>query len=286
MSDEQRTLSCGEARRICWPDGSPRVMDDGVAAAEAHIAECAACRAFMVEMRDMAEWLAASTPRDSAPREVRERVFDALARARMDAERSRARRVVVRGLFVAGLAAIAILGIGVWRPWTVRVGAADITVRVAEDHRRVPRGGGITTTDSVLIGQWLSSRVGFTVRIPAFTNGQLVGARVADMDGVLGAVLAYRVDGRDVSYYLVPPRDATTRVEGTDPPAVLVSNWSGLGIAAWHEPRLTHVLVGDLPGARLSDLAHECIRQMTASLAAPNADRPIATRPARRSTTA
>jgi anti-sigma factor RsiW len=255
-------MSCGEARRLCWPDGSPRALDDSTAAAEAHIAECAACRAFIAEMREMAELLAAASPQASAPRDVRERVFSSLERARLDRGRRRSRRLFLRGLSVAGVAAVIVFG--VWQSRTAPTGSADIGAQVAEDHRRELQGTGITTTDSTLIGQWLSARVGFTVRIPAFSNGQLVGARVADVDGARGAVLAYRVDGQDVSYYLIPAQSTSPGRAINDDPVVQVSNRSGLGIAAWDEPSLTHVLVGNLPGTRLSELAHECIRQMMA----------------------
>jgi len=262
-------MTCGEARRLAWPDGAPRAVDERVAAAEAHIADCGACREFIADMRVMAERLAASAPRPSAPREVRERLFASLARARSDAERTRAKRVVTRWVAAAGVVALVILAAGVWRLSSVRAGPADIAARLADDHRRVLHGDGITSADSVVVAQWLSGRVGFAVRVPAFTNGQLVGARVADVNGLRGAVLAYRVDGRDVSYYIMPVPGATTGGELPRIPMVQVSSWSGFRIAAWSEPGLTHALVGDLPGARLSGLAHECIRQMAAWLISP-----------------
>jgi anti-sigma factor RsiW len=244
-------------------------VDDRVAAAEAHIAECAACRAFIADMRVMAERLAASAPRPSAPREVRERLFASLARARSDTERTTARRVVTRWVAAAGVVALVILAAGVWRVTSMRPGPADITARLADDHRRVLHGDGIVSADSLVIVQWLSGRVGFAVHVPAFTNGQVVGARVADVNGLRGAVLAYRVDGKDVSYYIIPVPGATTGGELTRIPEVEVSSWSGFRIAAWRVPGLTHALVGDLPRARLAGLAHECIRQMAASLIAP-----------------
>jgi anti-sigma factor RsiW len=262
-------MTCGEARRLAWPDGAPRAVDESAAAADAHIAECVACRTFIADMRMMAERLAASAPRPSAPREVRERLFTRLARARSDAERTQARLAVKRWLAAAGVAALVILAAGVWRLSSVRARSADIAARLADDHRRVLHGDGIISADSVVVSQWLSSRIGFAVRVPVFTNGQLVGARVADVNGSRGAVLAYRVDGRDVSYYIIPFPGAPTGGEMTRTPVVQVSSWSGFHIAAWSEPGLTHALVGDLPGARLSGLAHECIRQMAGSLVFP-----------------
>lgn len=258
-------MTCGAARRLAWPDGAPRAVNSSVAAAEAHISDCAACRDFIADMRVMAERLASSAPRPSAPGEVRERLFASLARARSDAERTRARRVFIRWMAAAAASGLVVLAAGVWRLSSVRA-PADIAVRLADDHRRVLHNDGINSADSVVVRQWLSGRVGFAVRVPVFTNSQLVGARVADVYGSRGAVLAYRVDGRDVSYYIVPaPGEKTGGGEMVGPPVVQVSSWSGYRIAEWSEPGLTHALVGDLPGSRLAGLAHECIRQMVAS---------------------
>jgi hypothetical protein len=265
-------MTCGAARRLAWPDGAPRVVDERVAAAEAHIADCAACRDFVADMRVLAERLAASGRSPSAPREVRERLFANLARARSDNERRQVRRVFTRWV-TAGVAALVILAAGVWRLSSVVRAPADITARLADDHGRVLQGTGITSSDSDVVIQWLSGRVGFAVRVPSFTNGQLVGARIVDVNGLRGAVLAYRVDGRDLSYYLRPVPGAPTSDDTSRMPEVQVSSWSGFRIAEWRVPGITHVLVGDLSGSRLAGLAHECIRQMAASLISPTTRR-------------
>jgi hypothetical protein len=43
---------------------------------------------------------------------------------------------------------------------------------------------------------------------------------------------------------------------------------AGYHIAAWDDAGLTHALVAGLPGPRLIELAHYCIEQMTAAVAA------------------
>ena len=100
-----------------------------------------------------------------------------------------------------------------------------------------------------------------------------MGARVHDLNGRRGAVIAYRVDGRDVSYYVMP----ATPIAGGTPtpdagsgPAVRVTTWEGFRVAYWDEPGLTHAIVADLPGSRVAALAHECIRKMMALVRGPH----------------
>jgi len=261
-------MMCGEARRLAWPDGAPRAVNEKVAAAEAHVAECAACQAFMSDMRSLAHSVAASAPNDSAPREVRERLFAALARARFEDQRAQARRLTTRRLAAAGIVAAIVLGTAVWRLSPPR--AADVAARLADDHRQALHTDGIASGDTAAAARWLSDRVGFAVHVPTFTNGQLLRARVADMEGRRSAVLAYRIDGQDVSYYILPAgrNGIASVVPGA--PAVRVSAWSGFRIASWREPGLTHALVGNLPAARLAGLARECIRQMLAFVEFPS----------------
>lgn len=260
-------MTCGEARRLAWPDSAPRAVDDSVEAAEAHIAKCADCHAFISDMRALGARLSASAPRPQAPREVRERLFAALARARSDFDRSRVRRGTALRVAVAGMVGLLVLAFAVWRQSPPRAGMSQVAARFADDHRRALGTEGIASSDATEVARWFSGRVGFAVHVPIFTNGQLVGARLAEVDGQRGAVLAYRIDGMDVSYYIFRAPGAAEARHLAREPAVHVSSWSGFRIAAWEEPGLTHALVGDLAAARLTGLARECIRQMIASLA-------------------
>ncbi|MEO5739242.1 MAG: hypothetical protein ABIS29_01425 [Vicinamibacterales bacterium] len=269
-------MTCGRARRLAWPDGAPRVVDDDVAAAEAHMAQCASCRAFITDMRVLAERLSASEPQVTAPREVRERLFASLARARSEFDRARVRRVTSLRLAGAGAVALLVLATAVWRLSSPPAITSEVTERLADDHRRALRTHGITSSDTAAVARWLSSRVEFAVHAPTFTNGQLVGARLVDVNAQRGAVLTYRIGGVDVSYYILPTGEGGTAGEKPGEPAVQVTSWTGFRIATWQEPGLTHALVGDLPAARLTGLAHECITQMIASLWRPLSGSPPA----------
>ena len=260
-------ISCGKARRLAWPDAGPRVVGGETAAAVSHVAQCPACQAFLADMRAMASGLAEHSPRPAGSRDMRERIFARIATGRSEREFRHAKRVAaIRAAAVAAIVMV-ILALPVWRMASDRVSATDPLSQLAGDHRRAAGAEGILSNDTTDVAGWLSSRVGFAVHVPLFAGGDLLGARVHDLNGRRGAVIAYRIDGRDVSYYVLP----TTPIAGGTPspddrsgPAVRVATWAGFRAAYWNEPGLTHVIIADLPGPRVAALAHECIRKMIA----------------------
>ncbi|MEO7397075.1 MAG: hypothetical protein ABIW84_00770 [Ilumatobacteraceae bacterium] len=261
MSDVMR---CGTARRIGWPDSSPRILDDDGAAAAQHIAECAACRAFVEDMREISSRLSASSEGAMAPREVRERIFGMLSRTRSGISGAAPRSNPVRQYAIISAAAVLMIAGSVWRVTSARPRETAIVSLLADDHRRAFQANGIASEDVPVVSQWLSDRVGFAVHAPTFTNGHLVGARLADVNGQRAAVLVYRVDDQPVSYYILPAGDDAKAEQVNGEPTIRLFQWRGFHVAAWEEPGLTEALVGDLPQARLAVLARECITQMVA----------------------
>jgi len=261
MSD---VMKCGTARRIGWPDGSPRVLDDNGEAAAQHMAECAACRAFVEDMREIASRLSTSSEGVTAPREVRERIFSTLSRTRSGISGAAPRSIPWRLYAMVSAAAVLLIAVSVWRVSSARPEKATIASLLADDHRRAFQTDGIESEKLPVVTQWLSSRVGFAVHAATFTNGRLVGARLAEVNGQRGAVLVYRIDGQPVSYYILPASDEARSNQITGELAIRLFQWRGFHVAAWEEPGLSHALVGDLPQARLAVLARECITQMVA----------------------
>ena len=269
MTNAKRTavISCGEARRLAWPDAGPQVLNDAAATAQAHVAGCAACQAFLTEMRVMTDHISSHAPRPAAPREVRERLFASLARARSHSEARRDSRVIVTRT-IAGVAALVVLvALVVWRIAGGRDGSSDPLAQLAADHRRAAGAQGVASNDTAEVSRWLSSRVGFAVHAPLFAGGELLGARVHDLGTRRGAAIAYRIDGRAVSYYIMPaiaPGAGPGSPNAEATPPVRVATWAGFRVAFWNEPGLTHAIVADLPASRVAALAHECIKQMMA----------------------
>ncbi len=257
-------MKCGTARRIGWPDSSPRVLDDDGEAAAQHIAECAACRAFVEDMEEIASRLSTSSISVTAPREVRERIFSTLSRSRSGISNAAPRGTPWRLYAMMSAAAVLLIAGSVWRVTSSRPQETTMVSLLADDHRRALQTDGIASESVPVVTQWLSSRVGFAVHPPIFASGRLVGARLAELNGQRGAVLVYRIDGKPVSYYILPASDEAKSSQIGGEPTVRLFQWRGFHVAAWEEPGLTQALVGDLSQARLAFLARECITQMVA----------------------
>ena len=76
-------MDCQDARAGLWPPEKPRLVGAQVAEARVHVANCPECTEFFNQDRALLE-MYDKLRSEIAPREVRERVFDALAAARWD----------------------------------------------------------------------------------------------------------------------------------------------------------------------------------------------------------
>ncbi len=254
------TMPCGRARRVLWPDSGPRGVTAEIEAARDHAGRCNDCQRFIEDMRRLGGQIREGVPRPAAPAEVRDRLFRSIAMARTGG----ADRVAGqwRRRIGAGLAAVILVG-GAWLGWRAASGAgmpgSQSLGAIAEDHVRSQRSAGVISSDSVTVARWLSERLTFRVEVPLFPGARLAGARLLLLNGQSGAVVGYVIDGRPLSYYMVPGEGGG----GTEARRVRVSTRSGYRIAAWEDAGLTHVLIAGLPGAKLVELAHYCIEQMS-----------------------
>jgi anti-sigma factor RsiW len=191
--------------------------------------------------------------------DVRDRLFKAIARARID---GRVGAVSRRRRIWSALAAAGLLAGGTWlgvRAVSEHTDTGpDPLGAIAEDHLRSQRHTGLTSADSLEVARWLGERVPFPVAIPLFPDARMTGARLLLANGRSGAVVDYLIAGRPLSYYVLP-----AALGGSTSEAIQVTSRGGYRIAAWEEGGLTHALVAGLPGPKLVELAHYCIAQTT-----------------------
>lgn len=254
-------MTCGRARRLLWPDAGPREATAEVVIARQHASACADCGRFLDDMRRLGERIGEAAPRAPAPAEVRDRLFEAIARARSEGKGGR--RGSWRRRVGAGLAAALVLG-GAWLGWrTTSDGSPrqpEALGAIADDHLRSQRATGLRSSDSVEVARWLGERLPFAVAIPLFPDARLTGARVLLLEGRAGAVVEYAIAGRSLSYYILPDGG---RHGSSEQRRVRLASHAGYRMAVWADAGLTHALIAGLSGARLVELAHFCIAQMT-----------------------
>jgi anti-sigma factor RsiW len=259
------TMSCGHARRLLWPDAGPREATADIVAAREHASQCDACEAFLQDMQQIAEGIGRAAPRPTAPPEVRDRLFKAIALART-ASGAPARAAWLRRTAIAGAAGFLVVALGLLGYLTVRgglPGSHDPLGSIVEDRLRSQKGAGLASSDSLQVAGWLAERLPFAVQVPLFPEARLTGARLLVDDQKSGAVVEYMTQGRLLTYYVLPGGGVGL------PRQVQVASRDGYQVASWHDAGLTHALVATLPGPRLIEYARYCIHQMMAGLVVP-----------------
>lgn len=260
------TIRCGRARRLLWPDEALRVLDPELEEARAHLEECEACERFIADMRRARERVRVLAPRPEAPPEVRERLFTALARERAALPPAPAKRSSPfgrpgrRGAAIAAavlglLATMLVVAVRREDPSLAGVPIAAIT----EDHIRALQDQAIRTSATDSLSAWLAARVAFAVNVPEIPDVPLEGGRLCLLDGRRSAVLRYRVDGRPVSYYMIPA--GLGEEPAADPGRFVHEAEAGYRIVTWRAAGLVHALVGDVPRDRLTEVARSCVQK-------------------------
>jgi anti-sigma factor RsiW len=216
-------------------------------------------------MQRIAEGIDRTAPRPTAPAEVRDRLFKAIARART-ASGAPARATRLRQAAIAGGAGLLVVALGLLGYLTVRGGIAgshDPLGSIVEDRLRSQQGAGLVSSDSLQVAGWLAERLPFAVQVPLFPEARLTGARLLVDDQKSGAVVEYMAQGRLLTYYVLPGAGVGL------PRQVQVASRDGYRVASWHDAGLTHALVATLPGPRLIEYARYCIHQMVVGLIVP-----------------
>ena len=261
-------MDCGKARRLLWPTGGPRELTPALEAAQQHLETCPACQTFEADMWRLVAQIGDHAPRETAPLEVRERLFGAVAAARVASGTARTRS---RWHALAAAAVVLVLiGLGTTDWLDHRTGPPDALAALADDHMRAIGGDRLLSSDTAAVAEWLRARLPFAVHVPVMPDLQLRGARLCLMDGRRGAVVEYRTaTGEPLSYYVVPAPEGRPVTVGAD---IRRASRGGYHVVGWTEPGLLHALVANLPESRLLELARLCMKEMEVALFHPGVE--------------
>ncbi len=261
---DPKSMTCEEARAGLWPPERPRLDGEEEAAARAHVRSCSACARYFAQDRALLESLDELRQR-TAPRHVRERVLDALARARLEGAKPSPARVHETASaaakprraatipVLAGLASLILVG------WAVSSrGGGDLDAAgaaVAEDYmRRAVAADYLVTDDPREVSRFLTRELGVQVAPLDIDGLDVESVEICLIDGRRGALVVYRSSGRRISHYLIPRPPGRTRPPApaeTDP----MGGFATVPVVTWASPTIEHALVGELTVDTLVALA-------------------------------
>jgi len=270
-------MDCTEARYALWPPERPRLAGTAVLKARQHVEACQACQGYFDQDRRLLD-VYDRIGRERAPRVVRERVFDSLARERArslgvpDAVENgstagpsadvvgsqspllwsigRRRWVLAAVSSMAALFVVAIGGVLLERP----APQEEAGLFVEDYLRRAVGEDRIITSDANEISRFLTRELGLSVTPMQVAGLRLAGAEICLLDGRRGAMISYVDNGREISHYVVPKSGVTQRAPALSSQLVS-SGAAGPSVITWATPQIEHALVGEVAPDRLMELA-------------------------------
>ncbi|MGH7539897.1 MAG: hypothetical protein ACRELC_02755 [Gemmatimonadota bacterium] len=243
---------CDRVRELLWPLDAPRAWVEGEEGARAHLEACPECQAFFERDAVIGRILRGERVLQPAPRELRERVFDALARERAMGTGARpdARpRAVWTGRRAAGAAAVAaVVALGLFLlPRAGDSGSAfarDYLSRVVEQRR-------VDVADSVEISDFFLHEFGQRIEPRRVAAAEMARAMICLIEGRRAATVEYVLGGHTVAHYRIPlAAGAGRRIVGVQTEAD-----GGVRAVRWSDDRFEHALVSDLPASELERIA-------------------------------
>lgn len=267
-------MDCSRARAGLWPPERPRLFGDDVAVARRHVNNCPECEAYFAQDRALLD-VYDRVRGVSAPLSVRERVFDALARARWDAHRHQGPaaspaptiptspwratvRAAKQGLLRFGAlptavaAVLALVLIAEFRP-AGEPAAYDADMFVEDYLRRAVGQDHIVTTDPAEVTRFLERELGIRIEPLQGAGLDLQRAEICLLEGRRGAMIVYKKDGAEVAHYLIPRDDAEAREPAVSDQARF--DPSDMPVVTWATPRVEQALVGEIGSDRLLEMA-------------------------------
>ena len=122
----------------------------------------------------------------------------------------------------------------------------------------------VTGSDPIELGRWLQARTGYTAELPAISNARLIGAGVADLEGVPTAVATYLIAGGRLVYVALPNASVLGRPVPRD--EVHTASVAGFNVAMWREETgSVRALVARIAIRDIVAVARECKRMAAAA---------------------
>jgi anti-sigma factor RsiW len=264
-------VSCGEAVELISAllDGELGVSD--TVRLQHHLGDCEACRAAQTSEMWLHSLLAAGALSEAPSDFLRSRIQEHIAREAASALRGRApwwRRALFPAVVAGTLSVVVLLALLVHLPG-VGLSESPILADAVAEHRRYSDAEtpslGIADADVGRLEQWIGSRLGLTVKLPAgAARGEApVGARVVAVAGRPAAQVLYSGDGRRISLFVARKPSRSLPEEGEhiiDGREVYTSALGASNVGWWEDRRHLYLVVSSAEPEDLLALAERCMR--------------------------
>jgi len=260
-------MTCGAARKFVYLSNEERSggppSSEEVSQARAHLASCEACREFFASEERLRALVKARAPREIGSAALREKLLGIIAEERSrSASSPGGRGFLLRRPFVSALAALIVAAAagGIYLlQHRNQVSSQPLTVILIEDHLgNLSRSTEIAASDPVAVQKWFQERVGFSFRLPATSEPQLIGGRRCYLQGRKAALIWYRHPHSTVSLFVVDAADvqfAENQLITLDGKRCMLDARKGCNVVLWKERGLVYGLVSDVQSAELLQLA-------------------------------
>jgi anti-sigma factor RsiW len=243
--------NCHEVRDWIHPYVDGELGAPEQLAFEAHLLECASCRAEYDRVRHVVDTVRGSKPLYPTPATVPANARKLLEGHQSEhRKRSRLRVSIMAISFAATIALVAILP---------SIRSQRFTSFAADTHLRYTRGSmafDVRSDQPETVSAWLETHLPFHLALPNFPSQpgeaksySLVGARVVQFEGQDVAYLAYTMNARPISLLVassasVIPSGGEVYTSGKL--AFHFSSEKGLKLITWRDRGLSYALVSDV----------------------------------------
>lgn len=115
---------------------------------------------------------------------------------------------------------------------------------------------GMTTANHGSLERWFAATLGGRVGVPAITGAELVGGRVAVIEGRPAAVVLYRMHGDPVTYLAL--RDGDGGGETLSAERIMMAEAGDVQVALWREAGGVRAIAAAMPPDDVMAVAMEC----------------------------
>ncbi len=245
-------MDCTEFQRSLTPFIDGELSTEDKAVLEAHVTDCAACRADLAreqEFRDTIRGLLASSP-VVAPASLK-------ARINRDLAWSRGRRRLAWAAVSAAAASVAVLAVSAsWSVWQRHQRRAVIEDVVARHLRSFPLE--LQHASPAQIEAWFGNTLDRRIVVPHLPNATAQGARLLNVRDKQAAYIVYNAavgQGPELTRVgLFVYGDDGDEDEFAQSPAPQIGSSHGLHVATWKDGTRVYHLVGDVDEPELREL--------------------------------